>query len=238
MRKVLAVFVLLAVACTFVACNGDKGDTTTTIGISTTEATTTEAQPLSYVLTTNPDKTVPYVETTRFEISDAVSVPVSGSDVDINVSGNGDISKPDVNIGNAPTVITTTKATTTTKVTTTKATTTQAATKKKTDLPYESYGVQADNETLMIEVSNEGWGGGIKANSTTVSVQIDGESIGSVPIKIAAKEAYDGVQEIVLDLSGKGIVSGSNVTFTIPEGFLTASDGGKYSAVYTFSGSY
>ncbi len=242
LRKVLAIFMLVAVICTFAACDDNNPDVTTTTAPTTTAPTTTEPSTLSYVLTTNPGKTVPYVPTTKFSAGDSVSVPssvdVTGSGVNINVTGV-DPSKPSVNIGDAPitTTLPTTTLPTTTKPTTSKPTTT-ASVKKKVSFPYA--GVCSSDpsaQSIVVEVSPDGLGD-IRANSGKVNVVVDGESIGSVPCKITAKKNADGRQEIVIDLSGKGVVVGSSVSCVIPEGFLVSSDGSKYSSSYEINSTY
>ncbi len=259
MRKVLAVFLLLAVICSFAACDNGDSDVTTTGVPSTTEAAdTTETTKLSYVLTTNPGKTVPNVPTTEFMTTDSVSVPsagdVTGQGTSVTVMNPGDPSKPTVTIGNAPSTSVATPSTTvpsnTTNpgaagttapgTTTTKpsGTTTTSATKKKVSFPYAGVcSSDPSSQSIIIEVSSDGLGD-IRANSGKVNVTVDGESIGSVPCKITAKKNADGRQEVVVDLSGKGVVVGSSVSCVIPEGFLVSSDGSKYSSSYEISSTY
>ena len=75
MRKVAAVFLAISIITILAAC-GKKEEPDTSSGVSldvsvsdsTSQVTTTEPEQLTYVLTTAADKTVPWENTTRFEI--------------------------------------------------------------------------------------------------------------------------------------------------------------------------
>lgn len=83
MKKIAAVFLAMTIITLFAACKKEEkpADETTTLATTTsattTEATTTapEVDEMTYILTTNADKTVPWENTTRFETS-AVSTTV------------------------------------------------------------------------------------------------------------------------------------------------------------------
>ena len=108
MKKITAIFLILAIMALFVSCNDDNNDTTTTPPViqtgyvptenSTTAApteqdsTTAAVTPVEstteqgstgeshvYVLTTSADKTVPWSETTRFDANSVVIPTTTGS---------------------------------------------------------------------------------------------------------------------------------------------------------------
>ena len=125
MKKITAIFLILAMLALFASCGDDTNPTTTlpTIGTgyvpsdastapssdstsapteSTAEVTTASSVSMTYVLTTSADKTVPWSETTRFD-HNTVSIPTTtgsylptGSAPDVNPTA-GDIQKPSVN---------------------------------------------------------------------------------------------------------------------------------------------
>ena len=125
MKKITAIFLILAMLALFASCGDDKNPTTTLPTIvtgyvpsdastvpssdntlapteSTAEVTTASSVGLTFVLTTSADKTVPWSETTRFD-HNTVSIPTTtgsylptGSAPDVNPTA-GDIQKPSVN---------------------------------------------------------------------------------------------------------------------------------------------
>lgn len=247
MRKIVAVFLLLAIVTVFASCKKEPENTNTTIGtnpvITTGEVTTVKPEPLTYILTTNPEKKVSMPETTRFEISTTIST-LNNNYNDLTFNG-GSVEKPSVNTSIAPSVPVpsttkpTTTAPTTTKPTTTAPTTTTAVVKKPVSLIINSEASNSDDEEIILEIDNSSWTGDIKANTQNISVEVDGIPLETtVPLKVAAGKNADGNQEIKLDLSGKGVGSGSTISFTIPEGFLKTTNGAQYNRTYSASASY
>lgn len=251
LRKIVAVFLALAtVVMLFTACDGNEEPTTnptimTGDVVTTTEPTTTKKQ--TYVLTTDPGKTVPWQETTRFETTavdyntitvptDPIEVPpvnimsTTGSSLPITVPTSPGLTDNPT----SPTIsINQTTATTTTKKTTT--TTTQVE-KFPTAVVIDSEGYNSSSGKLYLGVSPSGWSSDIKANSTSISVKIDGvTSTSKVTCSVTAAKNSDGMQEIVIDLSSQSVTSGSTVTYTIPEGFLVSKSGTQYNTSYTSS---
>ncbi len=251
LRKIVAVFLAVAtVVVMFTACdNGD--DLTTTDPISTGNVSTTQpsTEKKSYVLTTAADKTVPWQETTRFETTtadiNAITVPTDPIDIPpVNIIGTTGSSLPiTIPSSTSPsdttvptlTVQTTTSPTTTTKKTTT-ATTTTKIEKFPTAVIIDSEGFNATSGKLYLGISPSGWSSDIKANSTSISIKIDGITASSkVTCSVTAAKNSDGMQEIVIDLSSQSVTSGSTVTYTIPEGFLVSKSGTQYNTSYTSS---
>ncbi len=253
MRKIAAVFIVLAlVTVLFTACDDNDKPTTTgpivTGNVSTTQPTTTEPQPMSYILTTSPDKTAPWMETTQFDLA-AVT-----TDYNIIIP-SGTVTPPDVNVStisttvstlptnNYPTLPTGTTKPTTTKPTTTKPTTTKptttAAEKFSTPLVVDSEAYDSNSGKLYLSISPSSWSSDIKANSTNISIRIDGVSAGeTVPCSVTAGKNADGMQEIIIDLSGQAVSSGSTISYTIPESFLVSKSGTQFNSAYSSSVSF
>lgn len=245
MRKIVAVFLAMAtVVMLFTACDGDE--TVTTEPISTGEISTTETtkpQPVTYVLTTGPDKTVPWQETTRFETTTAdygsIIVPTDTVDVPpvniISTTGSSlpASTTPTASTGN-PLLSTSGSTASTTKTTT--VTTTAKVEKFPTALIIDSEGYNSTNGKLYLGVSPSGWSSDIKANTVSINIRIDGVTVSSkVSCSVTAAKNSDGMQEIVIDLSSQSVSSGSTITYTIPEGFLVSKTGTQYNTSYTSS---
>ncbi len=246
MRKIVAVFLALAtVVMLFTACDGNDNPTTTdpisTGPISTTEST--KPQPVTYVLTTNQGKTVPWQETTRFETTapdfNTITFPTDNVDVPpVNIiSTTGSSLPPTVpTVPTAPSTMSNPLISSTSGTTTTKPTTTKPVERFPTALIIDSEGFNASNNKLYLGVSPSGWSSDIKAASTSINIKIDGVSVAKkVTCSVTAAKNSDGMQEIVIDLSSQSVTSGSTVTYTIPEGFLVSKTGTQYNTSYTSS---
>ena len=244
MRKIVAVFLALAtIVMLFTACDGNDGPITTepisTGNVSTTEPTKTE--PLTYVLTTNQSKTVPWQETTRFETTapdyNLITVPTDNIDVPpVNIISTTGSSLPPTVPTTAPTTMSNPLISSTSATTTTKPTTTTKVERFPTGLIIDSEGFNASNNKLYLGISPSGWSSDIKAASISINIKIDGVSVAKkVPCSVTAAKNSDGMQEIVIDLSSQSVSSGSTVTYTIPEGFLVSKSGTQYNTSYTSS---
>ena len=246
LRKIVAVFLALAtVVMLFTACDGGEEVTTgpiSTGNVSTTE--TTQPQPVTYVLTTGADKTVPWQETTRFETTTAdfgaIYVPTDAIDVPpVNIISTTASSlpastTPSTSYINPLLTSTTNTSASTTKATT--ATTTAKVEKFPTALIIDSEGFNASNGKLYLGISPSGWSSDIKAATTSINIRIDGVSVANkVSCSVTAAKNSDGMQEIVIDLSSHSVSSGSTITYTIPEGFLVSKTGTQYNTSYTSS---
>ena len=246
LRKIVAVFMVLAtLVMLFTAC-GDN-ETITTEPISTGNVSTTEPstkpQPVTYVLTTGADKTAPWQETTRFETTtadfSAIIVPTDPIDVPpvniISTTGSSlpASTTPSTNHDNplmsstasSGSVSSTTKATTTTKVE-----------RFPTAVIIDSEGYNASNGKLYLGISPSGWSSDIKASTTSINIRIDGVTVANkVSCSVTAAKNSDGMQEIVIDLSAQSVTTGTTITYTIPEGFLVSKTGTQYNTSYTSS---
>ena len=246
MRKIVVVFLALAtVVMLFTACDGNEAPPITgpisTGEVSTTE--TTKPQPVTFVLTTNQSKTVPWQETTRFETTapdyNLITVPTDVIDVPpVNIVTTGSslpVSTTEPSTSYINPLLTSTQPTSGT--TTTKATTTTEKVEKfPTALIIDSEGFNSSNNKLYLGVSPSGWSSDIKAASTSINIKVDGVSVAKkVSCSVTAAKNSDGMQEIVIDLSAQSVSSGSTVTYTIPEGFLVSKTGTQYNTSYTSS---
>ncbi len=252
MRKIVTVFVILAtVTVLFTACIGDEKPTTTgpivTGNVSTTQPTTTEPQPMSYILTTSPDKTVPWMETTQFDLAavttdfNIIIPPDTVTPPDVNIPTTGS-SLPPTAPTSAPTAVTLptapTSSTSTTKPTTTKPTTTEAE-KFSTPLVIDSEAYDSNTGKLYLSISPDSWSSDIKANTTSITVRIDGVTApDKVTCSVTAGKNADGMQEIIIDLSGQSVTTGSTISYTIPESFLVSKAGTQFNSTYSSSASF
>ena len=243
LRKIVAVFLALAtVVMLFTACDGNEQEVTdntiSTGDISTTEST--KPQPVTYVLTTNQSKTVPWQETTRFETTapdyNLITVPTDNVEIPpVNIITTGS-SLPITIPTSAPTSMNNPLLSSTSATSTTKPTTTTQVEKFPTALIIDSEGFNSSNNKLYLGVSPSGWSSDIKAASTSINIKIDGVSVAKkVTCSVTAAKNSDGMQEIVIDLSAQSVSSGSTVTYTIPEGFLVSKSGTQYNTSYTSS---
>ncbi len=248
MRKIVAVFLVLAAITVFLTACGDNDNPTTnppivTGNVTTTQPTTTEPQAMSYVLTTSPDKTVPWMETTQFDLASVttdynISIPTDNVlPPDVNISSTGSSLPPTVPTSSTlPTVPTTP---TTTKPTTTKPTTTRPPEKFSTPLVVDSEAYDSNSGKLYLSISPASWSSDIKANTTSISIRIDGATApDKVSCSVTAGKNADGMQEIIIDLSGQALNSGSTISYTIPEGFLVSKAGTQFNSTYSSSVSF
>ncbi len=246
LRKIVAVFLALAtVVMLFTACDGNEEPTTnptiSTGNVSTTEPST--EKPKSYILTTAVNKTVPWQETTRFETTTAdyntiITMPTDPIDIPpVNMITTGS-SLPIIDPGTTSPSISDGTTASTTKPTTTKKTTTTTTQPERypTAVIIDSEGYNSTSGKLYLGISPSSWSSEIKANSTSISVKIDGvTSTSKVTCSVTAAKNSDGMQEIVIDLSSQSVTSGSTVSYTIPEGFLVSKTGTQYNTSYSSS---
>ncbi len=211
-------------------------------------------QGVTYILTTRADKTVPWSETTRFEIDSMSAYGTTGSALPTGIGDvstpSGDIQKPVVNTSElstsstsptSPTVPTlpnessatsSTSATGTTKPKTTNATT--AANKTPTQLIINDTSYNSSTSLITLAVSDEGWQSSFNKSSQNIKIIVDGEALDTtVPCAVTGKVNADGCQLITIDLSSQGLNAGSNVTFTIPAGLIQTKAGTQYNTSYT-----
>lgn len=263
LRKILAVVLVMTMLVLFAAC-GDKKEEETTLNPLLTgySPISTSSQPqgsnangVTYILTTNQSKTVPALSTTRFNPTPVT--PSSGTNISTNPSdynnvsyttASGVITVPPVSttrtipttwetIPTTTTIAPTTTTTTLPRVTTTRPTT-QPTTKAE---PMGMDVVQNDSFVdtqgrLCITIDSNGWGGAIKSNSQRIPVYIDNmEMEKSGMLQISSATTGDGYQYVYLDLSEYEIGGGVTVSFVIPEGFLENKVGTKYNYSYEVS---
>lgn len=250
MRKIVAVFLILTMLVIFASCGKDSDDDITStlltgatistqpvVSSSIPQSTNTNTgNNVTYILTTSPDKTVPWGETTKFNPSQTVATNPSGGIV-INITTEAPTSSPSVNYGTAPattaptryegtgvdTIDTTTAATTTAStsswITTTKATTAPPTTKRTAvHVDVNSSGYNSNTGTIIIEVDGSRWISSPDSNSMSLPIYINGSGAGTVRCSLSSK-SVGGAYEISVDVSDLELTSG---TFSIefPEGFI------------------
>ena len=254
MRKIVAIFlVLAAVTVLFTACIGDDKPTTNppivTGDVSTTQPSTTQPQAMSYILTTSPDKTVPWVETTQFDLA-AVTTdyniivptdPIIPPDINVPTTGSSLPITVPTQPTQAPTAVTmptNPNQPATTKPTTTKPKPTETE-KFSTPIVLDSEAYDSNSGKLYLAVSPASWSSDIKANTTSISIRIDGVTApDKVSCSVTAGKNADGMQEIIIDLSGQSVTTGSTISYTIPEGFLVSKSGTQFNSAYSSSVSF
>ncbi len=269
MRKIAAIFIVLALIMTVAVACGNNGDEIATQPIETqyspvsqtTVPTSAEAEDSapSYVLTTQADRTVPWVSTTRFEITQATQPTSALSDIygttasvsgiygttasgttDYNIYVNmEEISRPQVNTSNAPTFVTTTAASTTsadpttaTATATTKADSAPSEDSKPVQLLVNS--IAYGNGVIYVEVDPSNWNSGFVSKSDEISVKVNGESAGTVSCKIPSNKTGDNY-EIKINLTSIDVPEGSTVEFTIPAGIVKNKAGNQHNLSYSTS---
>lgn len=243
MRKIAAVFLMLAlITAVFVSCNKDKGDETTTpiltgATISSTPTatvdpvTTTQSANPTYILTTSPDKTVPWGETTRYDATTAPTTQPSTIIINIPSDFNTDPVSP--SYSQAPTTVPTTpKPTqpTTTKPTTTKPTTTQPVVKKPVNVDANgNVGYHDEDGIITIAIDSSNWTSELVSKTEYLPISLNGSSTGkSVKCSLNGSLVGD-TYEILVDVSSLGITSGTTVNIPFHAGFMETKTGTQYS---------
>ncbi len=243
MRKIAAIFIVLALIMTVAVACGNDGDDTTTLPIGTQYAPTSQSATntnvqndsgLSYVLTTQAERTVPWAETTRFEITPATETTVNAftpstnnATTDYNIYVNmEEITRPQVNTSNATTAAKTTSA---------------ATTKAESEVSDDSTPVQLlVNSTaygggiIYVEVEPSNWSSGFVSASKSIPIKVNGDSAGSVTCKVPSSKTGDNY-EIKIDLSSIDVPEGATVEFTIPTGIVKSKSGTQHNLSYSSS---
>lgn len=254
MRKIAAVFVILTLFITvFVSCDKDDEDETTLPPLTgaTTTAPTSASNPVSttdananatYILTTSPDKTVPWGETTRFSTTSPSSTDPSSIVIQIPSDENTNPVTPNYSV--APTTKpTTTKptvtTTTTTKPTTTKPTTTKPVVPKPVDVDTEgAKSFNGDGTELIIDISSSGWSSEFVSNTQYLPVYIDGSNAGKNVKCTLDGTLKDGNYEIYVDISGLSLSPDAEISISFPEGFIQTKAGTQYSKPFEIYAEY
>lgn len=253
MRKIAAVFVILTLFITvFVSCDKDDEDETTLPPLTgaTTTAPTSASNPVSttdananatYILTTSPDKTVPWGETTRFSTTSPSSTDPSSIVIQIPTDENTNPVTPNYSV--APTTKpTTTKptvnTTTTTKPTTTKPTTTKPV--KKTAVSVDTGSSAFDGESsLIVDIDGSNWSSQFVSNTQYLPAYIDGTNTGK-NVKCTLNGTPDSANNytITVDVSELSLSSGAVISISFPEGFIQTKAGTQYSNAFEINSTY
>lgn len=255
-KKIAAVFLLIAIVTVFVSCgDGDKDGNQTTLNtnqqnVESTTAGPTEAQGI--VLTTDPSKMAYWGVTTGFiptEYTEStiptVSVPPISDNVERPIP---QISQVTNNTDNTPSNNSNTNNSggtsnnsgpTVSEITTP---TDETPTEPVQRMPKSVSGTKTTSndrkgefvEKASIEFSANGWDGGIVSNSANVSVNYAGETF-NVPCSVSSALNGD-YYEIVITVSSLKIPAGTGgFTVTIPEGFVKNTLDTQYSMAVSAS---
>ncbi|MBQ8503661.1 MAG: hypothetical protein IJ491_05215 [Clostridia bacterium] len=245
MRKVAAVFLLLALlTAVFVSCDKDESEETTHAPLTgaTTSAPSTTSAPVSttdpnanatYVLTTSPDKTVPWGETTRFSTTAISTTSPTGIVIQIPSDENTNPVTP--SYSQAPTTI---PVTSTGADTTTAPTTTKPVVKKSVSVSTGSSAF-SDDTTLIIDIDGSDWSSQFVSNTQYLPAYIDGNNTGkNVKCTLNSKPDAAGNYTITVDVSELSLSSGANISITFPEGFIQTKAGTQYSNAFEINSTY
>ena len=245
-KKIAAIFLLIAIMTVFVSCSdGDKDGNQTTLNtnqqnVESTTAGPTEAQGI--VLTTDPSKMAYWGVTTGFipteytestiptvsvpPISDNVERPIPQisqvtNNTDNTPSNNGSTNNSGGTSNNSgPTV---------SEITTpTEETPTEPVQRMPKSISGGTKSVTPDGKTAILDVPVSNWDGGIVSNSGKVSVSYLGDTY-TVPCSVSATPNGD-VYEVIITITSLKIPEGSTgFIVTIPEGFIKNTFDTQYS---------
>lgn len=240
MKKYISLLIAFVLLFTLAACNGDKEDETTTtlpLSVETTvnpvSVSQTEAENPTYILTTQYGETMPTVVTTKFDLSNEVTVTTAASTTtpEFNFTVPSSMTAPEV-ISEQLSTSATTKGQNSEGD---KETTTEEATKTESEKERKNFDVSSYciNSTGNIEFSFElaGWGG-IKAGKIS-GISISYDDISST-VDGYVKQGSDGglITVYTKDLS---LPSSTVISCTIPAGVVVSKSGNIYNMSYTFS---
>lgn len=251
MKKIVAVFLLIAIVTVFVSCG--KGDENTTTmpqyngnipveSSSDTESTTApKPQGNGYILTTSPYQTVPSGVTTAFYPTvptsfepSSMSIPAISDVPTTPVSPNFSQASTTAPTVSNPTVIDAPDNTTAQNATTT--TTTTEAPVKEAKVVATGSSATLPGGDIEVEISANGWDSAIVSSSATATVSYGGKTE-SASCSVSGNGS-GGVYTIVVYTSELGIYSGASVTISFPEGFIKTASGAQYGRAFSKTHSY
>ncbi len=250
LRRIAAVFLVLAIVVAFAACGRkDKEETTAPISTGSTMPTASaptasssvptsqlDANP-TYILTTSPDKTVPWGDTTRFTTMPSTTVP---SSIIINIPTDENTQPVTPSYSVAPTQLTTPvnpsdSSTSSDSKTTTKPTTTKPVEKKPVSV---EIGAKAFNgeDQLIVDVDGSNWSSVFVANTQYLPASIDGVATGkNVKCVLSGTPDAAGNYTISIDVSSLSLSPNAVVNVAFPEGYIQTKAGTQYSNSFEVS---
>lgn len=196
----------------------------------------TAATPVTYVLTTNSDLTMAPVSTTAFSVDlqqGSASNPTSPNFIIPSDFNNPGMTKPVVIESKLPSV--SAPNVTNENGETEEETVTEALVKDKQGVEICADGVNNETGDYVIDISPEGWAGGIRSKSMNITVDIDGKKY-TVKASTDGKVDEAGNVQIKVKTGPLNPNPGSTVTCDFPEGFVISKNGTQMS--YDFSISY
>ena len=255
MRKIAAVFLVMAMIVAFAACGRkDKEETTAPIltgstmpsasvpVVSSSEPTSQLNANPTYILTTSPDKTVPWGDTTKFTTMPSTTMP---SSIIINIPTDESSQPITPSYSIAPSQATTPVqsgssspsdgSSDTTKTSTTKPTTTKPVEKKPVSV---EVGAKAFNgeEVLIVDVDGAKWSSVFVANTQYLPASIDGNPTGkNVKCVLSGTPDAAGNYTISIDVSDLSLAPNAVVGVAFPEGYIQTKAGTQYSNSFEVS---
>ncbi len=265
MRKVAAIFLVLALLTVlFAACDNDNKEETTSAPLTASSIPTTQTpatlSPVSttkadtnnytYVLTTSPDKTVPWGDTTAFSATTATTQPTTGIVIQIPTDNGVQTVQPSYSQATTTVPAPTTAlpvpsggtsgvdASTTTKPTTTKPTTTKPVVKKAVSVDVGSSAFNGDT-TLIVDIDGSNWSSQFVANTVYLPAVIDGSGTGK-NVKCTLSSTPDAANNytISVDVSDLSLSPNAVLSISFPEGFIQTKAGTQYSNAFEVNSTY
>ncbi len=248
MKKIVAIFLLLAIMTVFVSCGGNDKDKETTLSpYQGTQATTEQKDTngsttadqsanAGYILTTDPNQTAPWGITTAFQTTlptttQPSTIPIpsitdnqGSTAINPSFSQVSTTEREQTTNEKGPTVVDAVDNTTT-KPTTETTTSEIAKEEKVVSIGAKSW--NPDSGKIYVDFDTNGWDSPIVTRSTKVTVGYASKSE-SAPCTINQGE-------LVVDVSGLELYSGATVKITVPEGAVVSTTGANYNRAFTVS---
>lgn len=249
MRKSAAIILLIALlTAIFASCGKDEDETTLPplTGATTTAPTTSAYTPVAstqsntnptYILTTSPDKTVPWGEKPDFSTTAPTTTAPTGIVIQIPTEGATNPVQP--SYSQAPTTAPTTTAPPTTPApTTTKPTTTKKVEPKPASVKTGSSAFSGE-ETLIVDIEGSNWSSQFVANTQYLPAYIDGNNTGkNVKCTLNSKPDSANNYTITVDVSSLSLSPGAVISISFPEGYIKTKAGTQYSESFTITSTY
>lgn len=259
MKKIVAVFLVLAMVTVFVSCgdkdkNSDDPTINTNVGAPNIESTTAADTGVSgYVLTTDPNQTVPGGFTTDYvptapnqattpssgiiipSISDEHSTTPIPSISQVTIPSTQPTTPTTNNNQTGPTVVdapdNTTKPSDPQEQDSTTENSGNGESKPVAKPVSSSSASKLSNGDITVDISASGWDSAIVSNKGTATVSY-GSNTESAACSVSAN-VEGGNYVITVYTSKLEIYSGATVKITIPEGLIKTASGTQYNKAFT-----
>lgn len=253
MRKVAAIFLVLAILVVLAACGRKDGEETTapiitgasmptasTPVVSSTDPSTQLNVNPTYILTTSPDKTVPWGDPPVITTMPSTTMPTN---IVINIPTDENTQPVTPSYSIAPSQLTSStnpggSTAPNGPTATTKPTTTKPVVKKAVSVETGSSAFNGE-ETLIIDVDGSNWSSIFVANTQYLPVSIDGNPTGkNVKCVLSGTPDSAGNYTITIDVSQLSLASNAVVSVAFPEGYIQTKAGTQYSNAFEVSSTF